>query len=387
MARIQLENVKKSFGKVQALDGITIDVKDKEFFVLFGPAGAGKTTILNCIAGINVPEEGIVKFNGEIVNLTDPAHRNVAMVFENYALYPQMTVYDNMAAALRSNLYKTDEAEIKERVYKAAKMMKMENLLERLPSQLSNGQKQRVAMGRALVRTPNVFLMDEPLAHLDAKLRNSMRTELKEMQANLGSTCIYVTHDFMEAMALGDRIAIIKAGKIVQIGSGDEIYYMPCNEFVAQLMGDPEINMIPAALLEENGKYRISFQVNGERMETELPEDSNLFSNFRKDGLKEADMGLRPQNIKYSFEQKEGYFKTTVYSYESIGNKSVIVAECGEYQLRMIAPNGLRVRIDQDIYVSLELDHAMFFHRETKEYICRYKEMQFKALAAEQEDK
>ena len=159
MARIQLENVKKKFGKVTALDGVTIDVKDNEFFVLFGPAGAGKTTMLNCIAGITLPEEGLIKFDGEIMNLVDPAHRNVAMTFENYALYPQMTVYDNMAAALRSNLYKTDEATIKEKVYKAAKIMKMENLLERLPSQLSEAacghgpqpgaQPQRVPDGRA----------------------------------------------------------------------------------------------------------------------------------------------------------------------------------------------------------------------------------------------
>ena len=176
MARIQLENIKKNFGKVQALDGVSFEVQDKEFFVLFGPAGAGKTTILNCIAGLNMPEEGLVKFDDEIMNLKDPAHRNVAMVFENYALYPQMTVYDNMASALRSKLYKQDEEEIKKRILLAAKIMKMEHLLERLPSQLSNGQKQRVAMGRALVRKPNVFLMDEPLAHLDAKLRNSMRT-------------------------------------------------------------------------------------------------------------------------------------------------------------------------------------------------------------------
>ena len=290
MARIQLENVKKSFGKVQALNGINIDVKDKEFFVLFGPAGAGKTTILNCIAGINLPEEGMVRFNGEVVNLVDPAHRNVAMVFENYALYPQMTVYDNMAAALRSNLYKTDEETIKEKVHAAARMMKMENLLERLPSQLSNGQKQRVAMGRALVRTPNVFLMDEPLAHLDAKLRNAMRTELKEMQANLGSTCIYVTHDFMEAMALGDRIAIINKGEIVQIGSGDEIYYMPCNEFVAQLMGDPQINILPGEIKESGKGYEFCFQANGQKLAVPMPEEKALFQNIRRAGLKETDM-------------------------------------------------------------------------------------------------
>ena len=369
MARIQLENVKKSFGKVQALNGINIDVKDKEFFVLFGPAGAGKTTILNCIAGINLPEEGMVRFNGEVVNLVDPAHRNVAMVFENYALYPQMTVYDNMAAALRSNLYKTDEETIKEKVHAAARMMKMENLLERLPSQLSNGQKQRVAMGRALVRTPNVFLMDEPLAHLDAKLRNAMRTELKEMQANLGSTCIYVTHDFMEAMALGDRIAIINKGEIVQIGSGDEIYYMPCNEFVAQLMGDPQINILPGEIKESGKGYEFCFQANGQKLAVPMPEEKALFQNIRRAGLKETDMGLRPQNVKYSFTPKEGYFKTTVYSYESIGNKSVIMADCGDYQLRMIAPNGLKIQIDQEIYVSLEVDHSMFFDPQTKEYV------------------
>ncbi|MCI9007732.1 MAG: ABC transporter ATP-binding protein [Lachnospiraceae bacterium] len=385
MARIQLENVKKSFGKVQALNGINIDVKDKEFFVLFGPAGAGKTTILNCIAGINLPEEGMVRFNGEVVNLVDPAHRNVAMVFENYALYPQMTVYDNMAAALRSNLYKTDEETIKEKVHAAARMMKMENLLERLPSQLSNGQKQRVAMGRALVRTPNVFLMDEPLAHLDAKLRNAMRTELKEMQANLGSTCIYVTHDFMEAMALGDRIAIINKGEIVQIGSGDEIYYMPCNEFVAQLMGDPQINILPGEIKESGKGYEFCFQANGQKLAVPMPEEKALFQNIRRAGLKETDMGLRPQNVKYSFTPKEGYFKTTVYSYESIGNKSVIMADCGDYQLRMIAPNGLKIQIDQEIYVSLEVDHSMFFDPQTKEYVSRYDEESIRAFAVEQE--
>lgn len=387
MARIQLENVKKAFGKVQALDGVTIDVKDKEFFVLFGPAGAGKTTILNCIAGIAMPEEGMVKFDDKVMNLVDPAHRNVAMVFENYALYPQMTVYDNMASALRSKLYKTDEAEIEKRIMWAAKTMKMENLLERLPSQLSNGQKQRVAMGRALVRTPNVFLMDEPLAHLDAKLRNSMRTELKEMQANLGSTCIYVTHDFMEAMALGDRIAIINEGKIVQIGTGDEIYYMPCNEFTAQLMGEPQINIIDAKITGTDSDYKATINVNGQDVTVDLPKDDGVYSKIKELGLDRADLGLRPQNVKYSFEPKDGYFKTTVYSYESIGNKSVIVAECGDNQLRMIAPNGLNVAIDSDIYVRFEMDHAIVFDYETKNYIVRYDEASFIALAASMEEK
>jgi ABC-type sugar transport system ATPase subunit len=384
MARITLENIRKAFGKVQALDGISLDIKDNEFFVLFGPAGAGKTTILNCIAGITMPEEGTISFNGEIMNLIDPAHRNVAMVFENYALFPQMTVYDNMASALRSKLYREDEAVIKERIDKAARMMKMEKLLERLPSQLSNGQKQRVAMGRALVRTPNVFLMDEPLAHLDAKLRNSMRTELKEMQANLGSTCIYVTHDFMEAMALGDRIAIINKGKIVQIGSGDEIYYMPCNEFTAELMGDPQINIIPAEIYKSGSGYGAEMIVNGSKVRHELPEDKGVFAKIQERGLVKVDLGIRPQHIKYAFAPADGYFKTTVYSYESIGNKSVITAECGAYQLRMIAPNGLNVEIDSDIYIKLELDRSILFDPDSKKYLTLYDEEAIKSFAVKE---
>lgn len=384
MSRIQLENVTKKFGKVTALDGVTLDIKDKEFFVLFGPAGAGKTTILNCIAGIQLPEEGVVKFDGEIVNLVDAAHRDTAMVFENYALYPQMTVYDNMASPLRSKLYKKDEEYIKEKIQSVAEMMKMDYLLERLPSQLSNGQKQRVAMGRALVRSPRVYLMDEPLAHLDAKLRNSMRTELKEIQANFGTTSIYVTHDFMEAMSLGDRIAIINEGKVVQIGTGDEIYYMPCNEFVAQLMGDPEINLFTGALTKSGDKYMLA--VEGLDKTYELPAEKDLYAKLDELGLDKIDMGMRPQHLKYSFEPKEGYLKCIVYSYESIGNKSVIVAEATDgKQLRMIAPNGLSVKIDQDVYVDMKINNAMFFDAETKVYLTRYNEAVIKQFAAEQE--
>lgn len=385
MARIKFENVKKTFGKVCALDGISFEIHNNEFFVLFGPAGAGKTTILNCVAGILIPDEGTISFNDQLMNLVDPARRNVAMVFENYALYPNMTVYDNMASPLRSKLYKTDENTIKEKVYAAAKMMKMENLLERLPSQLSNGQKQRVAMGRALVRDPNVFLMDEPLAHLDAKLRNSMRTELKEMQANLGSTCIYVTHDFMEAMALGDRIAIINKGKIIQIGSGDEIYYMPINEFVASLMGEPQINIIPSTIKVEGNKYNLCFEVLGKKISMEMPVDDKVMVKIGELALRCVDIGIRPQHIQYSFEKIEGYFKATVYSYESIGNKSVIIADCGDYQLRMIAPNGLRVQIDSDIYIHPEIGKSIVFDCESKNYIVRYDEEAVKALATIQE--
>lgn len=261
-------------------------------------------------------------------------------------------------------------------------MMKMDYLLKRLPSQLSNGQKQRVAMGRALVRSPRVYLMDEPLAHLDAKLRNSMRTELKEIQANFGTTSVYVTHDFMEAMSLGDRIAIVNQGKIVQIGTGDEIYYMPRNEFVSQLMGDPEINLIAGTLKKDGDSY--TFDMKAGNKSYRLPDDFELFEKLDELGCENVDIGMRPQNLKYSFEPKEGYLKCTVYSYESIGNKSVIVAELDGLQLRMIAPNGLTVRIDQDIYVDMELNYAMFFDAETKEYLTRYNEAAVLALTEQE---
>ena len=384
MARITLENVKKSFGKVQALDGVSLDIKDKEFFVLFGPAGAGKTTILNNIAGIQVPEEGIVKFDGEIVNLVDAAHRDTAMVFENYALYPQMTVYDNMASALRSKLYKKDEDYIQKRVHEIAKMMNMDHLLERLPSQLSNGQKQRVAMGRALVRMPKVYLMDEPLAHLDAKLRNAMRTELKSIQAQFGTTSVYVTHDFMEALSLADRIAVINEGKVVQIGTGDAIYDLPVNEFVATLMGDPEINVIPGRIEKTQTGYRFSMQGSGKS--NDLPEDKDLFAKFEALGVEKVDLALRPQHLVYSFDPVPGYLHCTVYSYESIGNKSVIVADHEGLQLRLIAPNGLRVKIDQDVYVDTKLNYSLFFDYQTKEFLARYNEAEIRKIAEPEEE-
>ena len=382
MAEIELVGVTKKFGKTTALSDVTLTIHDKEFFVLFGPAGAGKTTILNNIAGIQVPTEGMVKIGGSIVNQMDPAERNVAMVFENYALYPHISVYDNIAFPLRSPRYKKDEAYIKEAVTKVAKLMKIDMLMERLPSQLSNGQRQRVALGRALVRDPNVFLMDEPLAHLDAKLRNLMRSELKEMQHNFQTTSIYVTHDFMEAMSLGDRIGIINHGKIIQVGTGDEVYYMPTNEFVAQLMGDPEINLLECDLMKCSGGYTLQWE-EAASQPFELPHEDDLFGRFEKRSHNNVHLGLRPQNIHYHFEPTDGAIKGTVYSFETIGNKSVLIAEIGKKHLRMIAPNGLKVKLDQDVYVTFEINRAMFFDAETTNYIGRYDEKSVREMAAQ----
>lgn len=381
LAKIELINVTRKFGKVTALEDVSLQINDKEFFVLFGPAGAGKTTILNIIAGILMPNEGVVKIGDKVVNQVDPANRDVAMVFENYALYPNLTVYDNMASPLRSPKFKKSEDFIKEKVNEIAQMMSIDHLLERLPSQLSNGQRQRVALGRALVRTPNVFLMDEPLAHLDAKLRNQMRTELKSMQAEFETTSIYVTHDFMEAMSLGDRIAIIDQGKIMQVGTGDEIYYMPCNEFVAQLMGEPEINIIDGILLKEGDTISVTLPQCCKTYK--LPKEDNVYNKLSDVPCDQIHVAFRPQNIVYSFEPKEDYVKGTIFSYESIGNKAVLIVKVGSALLRMIAPNGLVVKLDAEIYIDFAISHIIFFHAGTTEYICRYNEAGILALIEE----
>ncbi|MCL2366607.1 MAG: ABC transporter ATP-binding protein [Oscillospiraceae bacterium] len=382
MASIELSGVTKRFGKVTALDNISLEIKDKEFFVLFGPAGAGKTTILNIIAGIHMPESGVVKINGEIVNQVEPQNRDVAMVFENYALYPHLKVYDNIASPLRSPRHKKDEAYIKEAVERVAALLKIDQFLDRLPVQLSNGQRQRVALGRALVRYPNVYLMDEPLAHLDAKLRNVMRGELKMIQSNFNTTAIYVTHDFMEAMSLSDRIAVINEGSIVQVGASDEIYYLPCNEFVAQLMGDPEINLLDCEIDVSGNVYSAKFTEIDAVIE--LPHDADVYATLKDYGAVKLRMGLRPQNIEFSFDPADGFIQGQVYSFETIGNKSVLtVTVGGKKEVRLIAPNGLPVKLDQNIYIKPDLMQSLYFHADSSEFICRYNEAAIRALAAE----
>ena len=248
MASIQLSGLTKFYGKRRGVEDVSLEVGDQEFLTVFGPAGAGKTTTLNLIAGIVTPNRGSVRIGDKTVDALEPADRNVAMVFESYALYPQFTVYQNMAFPLRSPKHRLPPAEVEQRVRHFATMLKIDHLLDRQIQALSNGQRQRTALGRALVRRPDVFLMDEPLSHLDAKLRHSMRAELKEMRGQLGTTTIYVTHDYLEAMSLGDRVAVMNQGRILQVGSPEEVYFRPATIEVAQLFGDPEINLIEAKI-------------------------------------------------------------------------------------------------------------------------------------------
>ncbi|MBI5698918.1 ABC transporter ATP-binding protein [Candidatus Saganbacteria bacterium] len=289
MARVLLENVTKKFGDVVAVKGINLEIKDKEFMVFVGPSGCGKTTTLRMVAGLEEITEGKIYIDNKLVNDTPPKDRNIAMVFQSYALYPHMSVYDNMAFGLR--LGGTKKKEIDERVANAAEMLGLSELLTRLPKQLSGGQRQRVAVGRAIVRNPKVFLMDEPLSNLDAKLRVQTRAQLQNLHRNLQTTVIYVTHDQTEAMTLGQRIAVILNGELQQVDSPLNVFGKPVNRFVAGFIGSPPMNFIKGSINKANSHY--SFECGGFKLE--IPEDlSQYLAGYEG---KEVMFGIRPTDI------------------------------------------------------------------------------------------
>ena len=290
MADLQLKNITKRYpnGFVGASD-ITLDIEDKEFIILVGPSGCGKSTTLRMIAGLEEISEGELYIGGKLMNDVAPKDRDIAMVFQNYALYPHMTVFDNMAFALK--LRKTPKDEIKKRVDEAAKILEIEHLLDRKPAALSGGQRQRVAMGRALVRSPKVFLMDEPLSNLDAKLRVAMRTEIKKLHNKLQTTFIYVTHDQIEAMTMGTRIVVLKDGFVQQVDSPTTLYSEPCNLFVAGFIGSPQMNFVDAVLEEKDGGVYATFGENT----VKVPEGKVA---PLKDYIgKTVVLGIRPEDI------------------------------------------------------------------------------------------
>jgi multiple sugar transport system ATP-binding protein len=368
MAEIELLGVTKKYKNNVAVDKLSLHIKDNEFFVFFGPAGAGKTTTLKTIAGIEFPQEGLVKIGGEIVNLVESMHRNVSMVFENYALYPHMSVYDNIAFPLRSKLHRKDEAHIKQAVERVVKMLHIDGLYDRKPSQLSNGQRQRVAIGRCLVREPAVFLMDEPLAHLDAKLRHFMRGELKEMQSAFNATTIYVTHDFMEAMSLADRIAVLNKGKIEQLGTPLQMYYTPKNEFVARLFGEPEINLVAAELFAEGGMLKLRCL----QQETPLVPEADAAGALKSADITRVDLGIRGIDISFNFSpQDSGWIKGNIYAFEPIGNKVIITVDVNGSKIRIAAANNISADLDQTVYLKFDMKNALYFNAETGVFITR----------------
>lgn len=333
MATVKLKNIKKVYDKkVVAVHDFNLDIADKEFIVLVGPSGCGKSTTLRMIAGLEEISGGELYIEDELANDVPPKDRNIAMVFQNYALYPHMTVYKNMAFALA--LRKMDKDEIDERVRAAAKILGITELLQRKPKALSGGQRQRVAIGRAIVREPEVFLFDEPLSNLDAKLRNQMRAEIIKLRQRIDTTFIYVTHDQIEAMTLGDRIVIMKDGYIQQIGTPQEVFNNPRNLFVAGFIGMPRMNMFPARLVREGTGYV------AETNEFRISLADEIVKKLRRKNVEEQEivLGARPEHIRISLEPEEGAVHTTIDVIEMMGNEVHIHANVGGVDVIICAP-------------------------------------------------
>jgi len=360
MAKVKVKNLVKIFGKnVIALKGVSFEVRDKEFFVLLGPSGCGKTTTLRIIAGLEKPTEGRVYIDDTDVTDLPPKDRDVAMVFQTWALYPHMKVYDNIAFPLK--IRKLPKKEIDRRVKEIAKLLKIEDLLDRMPKQLSGGQQQRVALARALIRKPKVWLLDEPLSNLDALLRVYMRSELKRLQRDIGVTTIYVTHDQVEAMTIADKIAVMNAGQIMQIGDPLSIYNKPANIFVAGFIGTPPMNMLNGILVESDD----SIFVEGNGFKYKMPE---ALYNILKDKVgSEVVLGFRPENAIVSTSPEGNYIEGEVYVIEPLGNEVLVDVKVGEkiVKVKMAMEESL-LRLRGKIYVIPDSNKIHLFDAKTE---------------------
>ncbi len=331
MATLKLTNVKKIYDKnVVAVHDFNLDVADKEFIVFVGPSGCGKSTTLRMIAGLEEISDGTIEIDGEVVNDLQPKDRNIAMVFQNYALYPHLTVYENMAFSLRLKKPKMSEDEIYQRVTNAAQILGITEYLTRKPKQLSGGQRQRVAIGRAMVRDSKVFLMDEPLSNLDAKLRNQMRAEIILLREKIDSTFIYVTHDQTEAMTLGDRIVIMKDGYIQQVDTPQGVFDMPANLFVAGFIGAPQMNFFDAQLVKDGDKYFV--ETEGHRFEVTGEKGKAL----KEKGIesRKITLGVRPEHMSLAAGKSENALECALEVNEMMGS---------ELHLHVTTENGKRI--------------------------------------------
>jgi multiple sugar transport system ATP-binding protein len=355
MATVELKSISKVYeGGVRAVNNANITVQDKEFVVLVGPSGCGKTTTLRMIAGLEDITEGELYIDGKIMNDIPPKDRDIAMVFQNYALYPHMTVYDNMAFGLK--IRKFPKAEIDRRVKEAAKILDIGMLLERKPKALSGGQRQRVAVGRAIVRQPKVFLFDEPLSNLDAKLRVQMRAEISALHNRLQATMIYVTHDQVEAMTMGDKIVVMKDGYIQQIGDPLHLYNNPVNRFVAGFIGSPPMNFLNARILDQGGTLIVD---EGNSKVEITGRNINLVRPFVG---KELTFGIRPEDLVYSETEVPGKsLKCTIEVVEPLGSEIHLYVNTGKHQIIARVPPHHTFKVGNQINLIPNMDKAIFF--------------------------
>ena len=329
MTKVELKNLSKTYDKkILALEDINLTIEDGQFFVLLGPSGAGKTTTLRCIAGLEKIDSGSVLFDNESVTEDQPASRDVSFVFQQFSLYPHYTVYENLAFPLRSPMRKLPEDEIKTKIEDISKMLKISNKLKNKATELSGGEMQRVAIGRALVRKPNIYLMDEPLSSLDAKLRESLRVELKSIQTNLNATILYVTHDQAEATTLADKIGVLKEGKIVQIGTPEEIYENPNSIYVSQRLGSPKINVLPGSLFNINDNI--------------------------------PTFGIRPENILLG----GGKYSGKIISIENLGSETVVAINFEGHELLSSIQGTYKSSINEAINFDINTNKVLKFDKE-----------------------
>ena len=346
MAEVEFRGVTRSFGSsVTALENLDLTVADGEFLILVGPSGCGKSTALRLLAGLDKPTSGEIRIGGTVVNGLSPGERDIAMVFQNYALYPHMSVYRNLAYGLRQR--KTPRAQVDRRVRDTAELLQISELLDRKPGQLSGGQRQRVAMGRALVRRPQAFLLDEPLSNLDAKLRNQVRGDLKRLHRELPVTSIYVTHDQVEAMTLGDRLCVMAAGKVQQIGTTDDIYNRPANTFVAAFMGSPPMNLLPAEI--KDGVLHI----NGAAIRA-VPEPDGPVT-----------VGVRPEHLHLGTVTDDGAVHALVDFVEPLGSHVLVTVLVGEARVIVQAPAGVHLDAGTRVGLVVPPERTYFFDTET----------------------
>ena len=374
MAGLTLKNIYKKYpGGVVAVSDVNLEIRDKEFIVLVGPSGCGKSTTLRMIAGLEEISEGELYIGDRLVNDIAPKDRDIAMVFQNYALYPHMTVFENMAFGLK--LRKVPKDEIERKVNEAAKILDLTHLLDRKPKAMSGGQRQRVALGRAIVRSPKVFLLDEPLSNLDAKLRAQMRTEIAKIHKKLGTTFIYVTHDQTEAMTMGDRIVCMKDGFVQQIDTPQNLYENPVNKFVAGFLGSPQMNFIDAELKEEYGQYIVEFGATngrGNRYQIIVPE-SKVNEDLGAYVGKEIILGVRPESIHdeemYLSNASTGIIDANVEITEMMGAETYLYLLCEGISLTARVSPRSTARPGDDIKVAIDPNRIHIFDKETEKAI------------------
>ena len=328
MSSVRLENINKSFGNINALSNLNLEIKDGEFFVLLGPTGAGKTTTLRIISGLEMPDSGNIFFNEEQVNNVQPAFRDTSYVFQQYSLYPQYSVYDNLAFPLRSPLRKSDKKTIDDRVHEIARLLKIENKLNNKATQLSGGEMQRVSLGRALVRDPNIYLMDEPLSSLDAKLREELRVELKKIQTDLNATILYVTHDQIEATTMADRIGVLKEGILTQVGTPQEIYEEPNSIYVANRLGSPKINILENKQIKNSQNSSASY------------------------------VGIRPEDIKID---QDGSYDVKIETTELLGAETLVSFKSDKINGILLTQENVNVGEGDNIKIGINESKILYF--------------------------